>query len=95
MPTGVIRSDNPGGHVLEAHIEVGKIRQLESVDGAPELGWAAVCVADDPSTVTCTDNGHRVVFAWSGAAHRLKFTVVDGLTDERRVPEGAPWIRVS
>jgi hypothetical protein len=53
-------------------------------------------VADDSSTVTCTErSGTELVFAWRGTGDLLELTFVDGgVADDRRVLEAAPWIRV-
>jgi hypothetical protein len=95
MPTGVFRSDNPQTGMLELHVDVGRFRQFENLGVAPELGYAADCVADDPSTITCTEaTGVQLVFSWSGTDDAFTLTVVQGFDDDRRVWEGAPWIRV-
>jgi hypothetical protein len=95
VPTGVFRSDNPQTGMLELHVDVGRFRQYENLDVAPELGYAADCAADDPSTVTCTESsGAQLVFAWNGTDDAFTLTVLQGFDDDRRVWEGAPWIRV-
>jgi hypothetical protein len=95
MPTGVFRSDNPATGMLELHVDVGRFREFENLGVAPELGYAADCVTDDPSTVTCTEEtGVQLVFAWSGTNDAFTLTVVQGFDDDRRVWEAAPWIRV-
>jgi hypothetical protein len=95
MPTGVFRSDNPQTGALELHVDVGRFREFENLGVAPELGYAAECVADDPSTVTCTEqSGVQLVFAWSGTDDAFTLTVVQGFDNDRAVWEGAPWIRV-
>ena len=95
MPTGVFRSDNPQAGLLELHVKPGVFLQYDVTQGSLDLGYAAECVADDPSTVTCTErSGLQLVFAWTGTSDALEFTLVNGAADDRRVWEGAPWIRV-
>jgi hypothetical protein len=96
MPTGVFRSVSPQTGVLELHVEPGDFRIYDVMDGSPDLGYAASCVADDSSTVTCTErSGTELVFAWRGTGDLLELTFVDGgVADDRRVLEAAPWIRV-
>ena len=95
VPTGVFRSANPQTGMLELHVDPGRFRQYEDVDGTPELGYAADCVADDPSTITCTEEtGIQLSFRWEGTDDEFTLNVLQGTDDDRRVWEGAPWVRV-
>ena len=96
LPTGIFRSDNPQTGTLELHVEPGRFVQYEDLDdGTPDVGYEADCVADDPSTVTCTEaSGVQLVFGWEGTDDEIMLTVVQGFDDDRRVWEGAPWVRV-
>jgi hypothetical protein len=96
MPTGVFRNDNPAAGVLELHVDPGSFRLYDVTDGTPDLGYAAECATDDPSTVTCTGNdGFQIVFAWSGTHDVMELTLPSGEGNDKAVFEGAQWTRVS
>jgi hypothetical protein len=95
MPTGVFRAEKPDGEVLELRVEPGSFRMYDVTDGTPDLGYVADCVAQDPSTVTCTErDGYTVVFVWGGTADALELNLPDAPGNHRAVWEGAPWVRV-
>jgi hypothetical protein len=66
------------------------------VDGEPQLGGEAACVADDPPTITCTErDGKQIVFGWHGTDDALRFEVISGgEKGDADVMEPAPWVRV-
>ena len=96
LPTGTYRAEPPDEGSLELHIgDDGTFELYDVTDGSPDLGFAAACAADDASTVTCTErSGTSLVFTWAATEDTLEFTVVEGDAGDRRVWEGAPWIRV-
>jgi hypothetical protein len=97
LPTGVFRAVTPTQGTLDLHIEPGKFVAYVYVHGIPELGYAADCVPDDPSTITCTTrDGGQMVFGWEEAADALTFEVLHGgVQDDFDVWEPVPWTRLA
>jgi hypothetical protein len=96
MPTGVFRKGDRAAGLLELHVAPGRFLLYDVGDGTPDLGYAADCVPDDPSRVTCTGpDGFRIVFAWSGTDDVLQLTLPGGERNDQEVFEGAQWTRVS
>lgn len=97
LPAGVFRAVTPEEGTLELHVEPGHFAVYVIVDGAPELGYAADCVPDDASTITCTGrDGSRLVFGWDGTDEALTFDVLSGGEQgDVDVWEPVPWTRVS
>jgi hypothetical protein len=94
MPSGVYRADRGEG-LLELHVDPGTLHLYDVTDGSPELGYAADCVTDDPSTITCTErDGYQIVMAWSGTSDALELTLPGAPPNHRAVWEGTPWTRV-
>jgi hypothetical protein len=95
MPTGVFRAERQEQGLFELHVDPGQFHLFEVRDGSPDVAYVADCVADDPSTVTCTESsGFQIVFAWTLTGDALELTLPGGLPPDRAVWEGPPWIRV-
>jgi hypothetical protein len=95
MPTGVFRTDRQEAGLFELHVDPGQFQLFDVRDGSPDVAYVADCVADDPTTVTCTENsGFEIDFAWTLTGDALELTLPGGLPDDRAVWEGAPWTRV-
>jgi hypothetical protein len=95
MPTGVFRTDRQEQGLFELHVDPGQFHLFEVRDGSPDVAYVADCVADDRSTVTCTESsGFQIVFAWTLTGDALELTLPGGLPTDRAVWEGPPWIRV-
>jgi hypothetical protein len=94
MPTGVFRAERPQG-LLELHVDPGTLHLYDVTGGTPEVAYAADCVTDDPSTVTCTErDGFQLVIAWSGTGDAVELTLPGAASNHRAVWEGTPWTRV-